>query len=189
MRLALFSSRTQFHCRQSWICFKLNKITKRSWQRLGMEILPTKDTQKQGEDFKESKSVDPPPYEESNNSLWVESVWELKNTLRLAILYPFLMTCDLFLLSHTKKEFYAKLQIVCAGLNDCKPYQDSPRNELNVFGIVFTIVQFLMWSPFVFHNKWKISCVCNDTGKSLWEAPILASINPLYDNKLIIELQ
>ena len=45
-----------------------------------MEILPTKDTQKQGEDFKESKSVDPPPYEESNISLWVESLYELKKT-------------------------------------------------------------------------------------------------------------
>ena len=152
LRLALFLPHTQFHCRQSWICFKLNKITKRSWQRLGMEILPTKDTQKQGEDFKESKSVDPPPYEESKISLWVESLWGLKNKLRLAILYPFLISCDLFLLSHSKKEFYAELQIVCAGLNDWKRYQDFPKIELNMFVLVFTIVHFFMWSPFVFHK-------------------------------------
>jgi hypothetical protein len=111
LRLALFLPRTQFHCRQSWICFKLNKITKRSWQRLGMEILPTKDTQKQGEDFKESKSVDPPPYEESNISLWVESLWELKNKLRLAFLYLFLTSWNLFLPSYSKKNFMPSFRL------------------------------------------------------------------------------
>ena len=33
-------------------------------------------------------------------------------------------------------------------------------------------------------------CLCpNITGKSLSEAPIFASTNPQYDNKLFIELQ
>ena len=40
------------------------------------------------------------------------TLWELRNTLRLAILYPFLMTSDLFLLSKTKKS------ILCQAL-DC----------------------------------------------------------------------
>jgi hypothetical protein len=52
-----------------------------------------------------------------------------------------MMTCDLFLLI-TKKKIYAKLQIVCAGPNDCKTNQDFPKNEINTFGIVLTTVQF-----------------------------------------------
>ena len=67
-----------------------------------MEILPTKDTQKQGEDFKESKSVDPPPYEESNISLWVESLYVLKKQAYLSNSVPIY---ELFLLSHEKIDF------------------------------------------------------------------------------------
>ena len=124
LRLALFSPRTQFHCRQSWICFKLNKITKRSWQRLEMEILPTKDTQKQGEDFKESKSVDPPPYEESNISLWVESLYELKKQAYLSNLVPIY---ELFLLSHEKNRFYLYF-LFCVELIDSNTYENFSLN-------------------------------------------------------------
>ena len=89
----------------------MNKITKRSWQRLGKEILPTKDTQKQGEDFKESKSVDPPPYEESNISLWVESLHMRAKTHTLASNFVPILDDKWFIFAKQdkKKVFYAKL--------------------------------------------------------------------------------